>query len=407
MKTDSPSADLLPAMPQIAGIKLAVAQSNTKYKNRDDLLLIQFAPNSYVAGSVTKSSMPGAPIIWSKPILKLGRAEVLLVNAGNANVLTGQDGLDATQKIATCLAENLNLKTEHILQASTGVIGEKLADDAIIAKIPELCQNLSDDASLWHQAAGAIMTTDIVPKMACATSSILDTPVNIAGIAKGSGMIAPNMATMLGFIFTDALIAPHSLQKITKRLVEQTFNCITVDGDCSTSDMVVVVATGMADNQLTDAPEALTDFTEKLHQIMLTLAQKIVRDGEGARKFITINVEGAKNDESARIIGKSIANSPLVKTAIAGGDANWGRIVMAIGKSGEPATAEDLSINIDAQQILHKGALQDFDAARLDQYFATDNITLNIDIGLGNGKGTIYSCDLTEDYIKINADYRS
>ena len=375
------------------------------YKGRDDLLLFHLAQGSYVAGTLARSSMAGAPIIWNKPILKQARAEAIIVNAGNANVLTGANGITATTDIADALSEALNINPRHVLQASTGVIGEILPHHKIIQQIPNLCENLTENA--WEQAARAIMTTDTMPKASTTSCMIGDKKINIAGIAKGSGMIAPDMATMLSFIFTDALIAPHMLKKITRNLVTQTFNCITVDGDSSTSDMVIVAATGAAQNQLSDDDEVLEGFTKALHQVMLDLATQIVRDGEGARKFITYHLRGAKNDDSARIIGKSIANSPLVKTAIAGGDANWGRIAMAVGKSGEPASQQDLSIIIADEILLKKGELQSFNIKKLDDYFKGDEIDILVDIGLGKGEATIYGCDFTEDYIKINADYRS
>ncbi|MCH9853144.1 MAG: bifunctional glutamate N-acetyltransferase/amino-acid acetyltransferase ArgJ [Alphaproteobacteria bacterium] len=397
-------------MPIIKGVKMAhtaaqIYDKGLHYKGRDDLLLFHLAQGSYVAGTLTRSSMAGAPIIWNKPILKQARAEAIIINAGNANVLNGAKGITATTEIADALGEVLNINPQHILQASTGVIGEVLPHHKIMSHIPNLCNNLTDNA--WEQAARAIMTTDTIPKGATASCMIGNKPINIAGIAKGSGMIAPDMATMLSFIFTDALIAPHMLKKITQNLVNQTFNSITVDGDTSTSDMVIVAATGAAQNQLSDDSDVLHDFTKSLHQVMLDLATQIVRDGEGARKFITYHLRGAKNDDSARIIGKSIANSPLVKTAIAGGDANWGRIAMAVGKSGEPASQHDLSIIIADEILLKKGELQSFDVKKLDSYFKGNEIEIMVDIGLGKGEATIYGCDFTEDYIKINADYRS
>ena len=399
-------AHSFPSLPIIAGVKMASGAANIKYQNRDDLVLFQFDANSYVAGVVTKSSIVGAPVVWSKPILKLGRAQALLVNSGNANVATGAHGIHATEMLAEHISANLNIPLPQILQASTGVIGEKLPWQNIASCLDSLYPNLTDDG--WQQAAHAIMTTDTYPKAQMAKAQILGTEVNIVGIAKGSGMIAPNMATMLSFIFTDAAIAPHLLKNMTKQLVNETFNNITVDGDTSTSDMVIVVATGRAQNQLTDSDAALADFKQALHRLMHQLSCDIIRDGEGASKFIKINITGAKDDESAKIIGKMIANSPLVKTAIAGEDPNWGRIIMAIGKSGEPLSVDTVSIGIGEQMVFRHGELSEtYRETLAQQYLQGAEITLNIDLGLAQGKAQILTCDFTHDYIKINADYRN
>lgn len=392
-----------PNLPQIAGVKMAVAQTGMKYQNRDDLLLMCFDEGTNFAGVFTKSATASAPVLASRAVADRGSIRAILVNAGNANAFTGAKGVDSVEACVSALSKTLDIPVEMIATASTGVIGEPLNADEITAHFTALAA--SAPAS-WQEAALAIRTTDTFEKGATASFTINGKNCVISGIAKGSGMIAPDMATMLGFIATDAGIAPADLSDILKRVTNDSFNAITVDSDTSTSDSVYLAATGQSATLKTK--DDLAQFEEALRAVMISLATQIVRDGEGASKFITIDVTGAVSAASARRIGLAIGNSPLVKTAIAGEDANWGRIVMAVGKAGEPADRDKLTIAIGGIAITEDGQRKDdYDEAPVAAHMKGDEIHIHVDIGLGDGKARIWTCDLTHGYISINADYRS
>ena len=392
-----------PNLPQIAGVKMAVAQTGMKYQNRDDLLLMCFDEGTSFAGVFTKSATASAPVLASRAVADSGSIRAILVNAGNANAFTGARGVESVDACVSALSKTLDIPAEMIATASTGVIGEPLNADEITAHFTALAA--SAPAS-WQEAALAIRTTDTFEKGATASFTINGKNCVISGIAKGSGMIAPDMATMLGFIATDAGIASDDLSDILKRVTNDSFNAITVDSDTSTSDSVYLAATGQS--AILKTKEDLAQFEEALRDVMISLATQIVRDGEGASKFITIDVTGAVSEASARRIGLAIGNSPLVKTAIAGEDANWGRIVMAVGKAGEPADRDKLAIAIGGIAITEDGQRKDdYDEAPVAAHMKGDEINIHVDIGLGDGKARIWTCDLTHGYISINADYRS
>ncbi|MBP7063567.1 bifunctional glutamate N-acetyltransferase/amino-acid acetyltransferase ArgJ [Ferrovibrio sp.] len=396
-----------PSLPAIAGARLATGLSGMRYKGRDDLLLIELAPGSKAAGLFTRSSMPGAPVEWCRKILG-NAARGLVVNAGIANVFTGKAGAAAAKATAEGAAQALGAKANQIYLASTGVIGQLLPAEKIVAQLPKLTKALNGDA--WAKAARAIMTTDTFPKLATATCQIDGKTVTINGIAKGSGMIAPDMATMLAFLVTDAKLPTETLQALLKGANNQSFNCLTVDGDTSTSDTVLLFATGAAGNKAYDkaSDRALADFRRALTAVMAELAQLIARDGEGAQKLVTVSVTGAQNDAAARVIARAIANSPLVKTAIAGADANWGRIVMAVGKSGEKADRDKLVVTLGDRAVTAKGMVRpDHDEAAATAHFKSQDVRIGVDVGIGKGKAVVWTCDLTHGYIDINADYRS
>ncbi len=396
-----------PTLPAIAGARLATGHSGMRYKGRDDLLLIELAPGTKAAGLFTRSSMPGAPVEWCRKILG-NAARGLVVNAGIANVFTGKAGAAAAKATADGAAKALGGKANQIYLASTGVIGQLLPAEKIVAQLPKMQKTLQGDG--WAAAARAIMTTDTFPKLATARCEIDGKPVTINGIAKGSGMIAPDMATMLAFLVTDAKLPTETLQALLKGANNQSFNCLTVDGDTSTSDTVLLFATGAAGNKLHDKPSdrALAGFRKALTQVMAELAQLIARDGEGAQKLVTVSVTGAQNDAAARVIARAIANSPLVKTAIAGADANWGRIVMAVGKSGAKADRDKLVVRLGDRPVTAKGmVLPDHDEAAATAHFKSQDVRIGVDVGIGKGKAVVWTCDLTHGYIDINADYRS
>jgi glutamate N-acetyltransferase/amino-acid N-acetyltransferase len=397
-----------PTLPPVAGARLTTGHSGMRYKGRDDLLLIEFAAGTTVAGVFTRSSMPGAPVEWCRKILPKGAARALVVNAGIANVFTGKAGAKAVKTTADGAAKAIGCKANDVYLASTGVIGQILPAEKIVAQLPKMKKALSADA--WAGAAKAIMTTDTFPKLATARCKIDGKTVTINGFCKGSGMIAPDMATMLAFFVTDAKLAATTLQALLKDANNQSFNCLTVDGDTSTSDTVLLFATGAAGN----APVAkasdkrLADFRRALTEVMAELAQLVARDGEGAQKLVTVDVTGAKTDTSARIIARAIANSPLVKTAIAGADANWGRIVMAVGKSAEPADRDKLVIKIGDKPVTKNGMVRaDHDDAYATKHFKGSDVRIAVDVGVGKGTARVWTCDLTHGYIDINADYRS
>jgi glutamate N-acetyltransferase/amino-acid N-acetyltransferase len=398
----------VPDMPAIAGVRLATAEAGIRYAGRTDVLLALFDAGTTMAGVFTKSKCPSAPVEWCRARLKPGKARALVVNSGNANAFTGKSGRAATRLTAEIAAQAAGCKPAEIFLASTGVIGEPL--DA--AKFAPVMDGLATRARAgdFLAAARAIMTTDTFPKVATARARVGQAAVTVNGIAKGAGMIAPNMATMLSFVFTDAAIAAPALQAMLRDGVTDTFNAVTIDGDTSTSDTLMIFATGQADNpRIARAGDPrLKDFKKALHKVLANLSEQIARDGEGARKLVEIVVEGAVSKASARRIAMSIANSPLVKTAIAGEDANWGRVVMAVGKAGEPADRDKLSIWFGGIRVAHKGARDPaYDEAEVSAAMKKPEISLKVALGLGNGRDRVLTCDLTKEYISINGDYRS
>ncbi|ACI51005.1 arginine biosynthesis bifunctional protein ArgJ [Gluconacetobacter diazotrophicus PA1 5] len=404
----SPLARTMPDLPALAGVRFGAAAAGIRYTGRTDLVMAEFAPGTTVAGVFTRSKCPGAPVDWCRAALPEGLARALVVNAGNANVFTGRAGFEATQANAADAARLVGCPASHVFLASTGVIGEILPYKKISTALPGLYATLSETG--WADAAHGIMTTDTFPKAAVRETTIGDTPVRIQGIAKGSGMVAPDMATMLCFIATDAALPPSVLQPLLSAGTARSFNRTTVDSDTSTSDMVLLFATGQAGNApvQSESDPALSAFAEALDSLLLELALLVVRDGEGATKLIRIQVTGAASDESAQRVSMAVANSPLVKTAIAGQDANWGRIVMAVGKSGEPANRDTLSIGIGGVWIARNGTVvAGYDETPVVAHMKGQEIDIDIDLGLANGAGTAWSCDLTHGYIDINGSYRS
>jgi glutamate N-acetyltransferase/amino-acid N-acetyltransferase len=392
----------------VPGVRFATTACGIKSGVASDLLLVELPEDAAVAGVLTRSRTASPPVRWCRRALTEGRARGLVVNSGNANAFTGPAGITAVEETAAAAARLIGCPTEEVFAASTGVIGEPLPTDRILAALPGLHDAL--DAGPWESAARAIMTTDTFAKGSAAEARIDGAPVVIAGIAKGSGMIAPDMATMLAFLFTDARLPAPVLQDLLGAAVGRSFNCITVDGDTSTSDTVLLFATGARGNDPpADAGDGQLDaFRAALDRVCIDLAQQIVRDGEGAEKFITIGVTGAESDTAARRIGLSIGNSPLVKTAIAGCDANWGRIVMAVGKAGEAIEQDRLVIRIGGIVITESGGRANgYDEAPIVAHMEGRNIEIAVDVGVGNGEAIIWTCDLTHGYIDINADYRS
>ncbi|HEX5210445.1 MAG TPA: bifunctional glutamate N-acetyltransferase/amino-acid acetyltransferase ArgJ [Pseudolabrys sp.] len=398
----------VPELPAIGGVRLATAEAGIRYAGRTDVLLALFDEGTATAGVFTKSKCPSAPVEWCRAHLKAGKARALVVNSGNANAFTGKSGRAATKLTAEIAAKSARCKPAEIFLASTGVIGEPL--DA--AKFAPVMDGLSRRARAggFLEAAQAIMTTDTFPKVATATARIGNVTVTVNGIAKGAGMIAPDMATMLSFVFTDAAIAPAALQALLKDGVADTFNAVTIDGDTSTSDTLMIFATGKAGNAriARAANPKLKDFKKALQSVLANLSEQVARDGEGARKLVEIVVEGAVSKPSARRIAMSIANSPLVKTAIAGEDANWGRVVMAVGKAGEPADRDKLSIWFNGIRVATKGARDPaYDEAEVSAAMKKPEISLKVALGLGKGRDRVLTCDLTKEYVAINGDYRS
>lgn len=392
--------------------KIATTNCGIKYKNRDDLLLIAFEDLANVAGIFTSSSMPAAPVSWCKKILPKGVAKALVVNAGNANAFTGKAGEMAVLSTARKVAEALGCKENEVFISSTGVIGEILPVDLITGAIPEMTKTANNVENSWDKAARAIMTTDLKPKLVKKICKIHEQEISIIGFAKGSGMIAPNMATMLGYIFTDAHISSNVLQILLGEIAEETFNSITVDSDQSTNDTVLLFATKSAKHpKITDiSDENLHDFKKTLKEVALLLAKMIVIDGEGAKKLIEIEVTGANSKNQARKVAFAIANSPLVKTAIAGCDPNWGRIVMAVGKSCPQAQQEKLVVKIGKYQLTQDGAKHpEYVEKPVHEYLKNSEVKIAVDLGLNNEgtSATVWTCDLNEEYIKINKDYRS
>ena len=381
----------------VPGLKIATGNSGTRYKGRDDLTLAVFPAGTSVAGVFTKSKCPSAPVDWSRAALSGGTARALLVNAGNANAFTGAIGAEGCRVTAEAVAAALGCAAGEVMLSSTGVIGEPLEAEAIAKAAQTLAEQASEQG--LESAANAIMTTDTFPKWAVAKAG----GVTVTGICKGSGMIAPDMATMLGYIFIDAPAPSDWLQATLSEAAERTFNSVTVDSDTSTSDTVLAFALGGR-----DAPDDLDAVGNAIFEVCDQLAEMLARDGEGASKLITIEVEGAESDASAKTIGLSIANSPLVKTAVAGQDANWGRVVMAVGKAGEPADRDRLSIWFGPHRVA-KAGLRDpgYSEETVSAYMTADEITIRVDLGLGKGAARVRTCDLTHGYITINGDYRS
>jgi len=399
----------VPDMPAIAGVRLATAEAGIRYSGRTDVLLALFDEGTTTAGVFTRSKCPSAPVEWCRAQLKRGKARALVVNSGNANAFTGKSGRAATRLTAAIAAKAVGCKPAEIFLASTGVIGEPLDANKFGPVMDGLAARAQDGEFL--AAARAIMTTDTFPKVATATARIGKTKVTINGIAKGAGMIAPDMATMLSFLFTDANIAASALQAMLNAAVVDTFNAVTVDGDTSTSDTLMIFATGKAESCpriATTGDARLGQFKKALQTVLGNLSEQIARDGEGARKLVEIAVEGAVSKKSARRIALSIANSPLVKTAIAGEDANWGRVVMAVGKAGEPADRDKLSIWFNGIRVAHKGARDSsYDEAAVGEAMKKPEIALKVALGLGKGRDRVLTCDLTKEYVAINGDYRS
>jgi glutamate N-acetyltransferase/amino-acid N-acetyltransferase len=398
-----------PELPPVAGVRIAGVAAGLKESGNRDLMLAELSPGATVAGVLTRSACASAPVEWCRAALPRGHARAIVVNSGNANAFTGKAGEQTVEHTATAAARLMNCAEDEVYIASTGVIGVPVEADHIARRLPDVHHALAPDS--WRDAAAAIMTTDTFAKGAVRKVSIGKAEVTLVGIAKGSGMIAPDMATMLAFLFTDAAIPAPILQALLRRANERSFNCITVDGDTSTSDTVLLCATGQVSAQ--PAVRASTDphlraFSRALCDLMSDLAMQIVRDGEGAQKFVTVTVAGAASARAARRIGLSIANSPLVKTAIAGGDPNWGRIVMAVGKAGEKADRDRLAIAIGGVRITENGERRrDYDEGDVARHMAGREIAITVDVGVGRGRATVWTCDLTHGYISINADYRT
>ena len=405
--TRSPLATPFPALPPVDGVTVRVARAGYKNWGRCDLTFAELAPGTAVAGVTTQSKCPSPEVEWCRAALAIGSARALVVNAGNANAFTGRRGRAAVEAIAARVAAHLPCQPCDVFIASTGVIGVPLPIDKAEAGLDAA---FSAPPASWEEATNTIGTTDTFPKAAMTTAIVGGRPVKLVGFIKGSGMIAPDMATMLGFIFTDATIAPGFLQTMLSAANRTTFGCITVDSDTSTSDTVLAFATGKAGNApLAGFDDAGADaFQAALTDLCRQLAHLVVRDGEGATKFIEVRVSGAESDASAHRIGLSIANSPLVKTAIAGEDANWGRVVMAVGKAGEPADRDKLSISFGGVEVARDGlVVEGYDETPVAVHLKGSDIDIAIDLGLGSGRATVWTCDLTHGYISINADYRS
>ncbi len=412
MSAPNPISPLAPAsvptLPRIAGIKLGAVEAGIRYKGRTDVMLAILPAGSLIAGVLTKSKTASAPVEWCRKNLSRGKARAILVNAGNANAFTGKLGDKSVEETTRAIAQALGCPRNEVFMASTGVIGQPLDPEPIVKATPALIKAAREDG--WADAAGAIMTTDTFPKMATRTCKIGDGTVTINGFAKGSGMIAPDMATMLGFAFTDAKLPAGVLQKLLSDANDKSFNCVTVDGDTSTSDTFLLASSCAARHPRVEEADdpLLVEFKRALEDVMIELAQLVARDGEGASKFITINVTGATSNGAARKIGLSVANSPLVKTAIAGEDANWGRVVMAVGKAGEKADRDKLRISFGGVKITDNGqVVPNYDETPVAAHIKGRDVVVDIDLGLGRGRCTIWTCDLTHRYIDINGSYRS
>jgi glutamate N-acetyltransferase/amino-acid N-acetyltransferase len=409
MNKPSPLApDRFPALPPIAGVQLAAASCGIRYQGRADLMLAVLDPGSTVAGVFTRSLTAGAPVDWCRACLKRGKARAIVVNSGNSNTFTGRAGRKVVADTAQAMAAIVGCHLREVYISSTGVIGEPPPGEKIIGALAPLAKTVS--ATAWTEAAQAILTTDTFAKGATRRAEIDGVAVTINGFAKGSGMIAPDMATMLAYLFTDAAMPAPVLQALLAEANERSFNSITVDGDTSTSDTVLMCATGKAKHKrVAQARDSrLKSFRRALDEVMIDLAQQIVRDGEGAEKFVTIEVSGAASARAARRVGLAVGNSPLVKTALAAGDANWGRIVMAVGKAGEKADRDKLAISVGGVRIAEKGGpVPGYDEAPVAKHMAGRDIRMALDLGIGKGRATVWTCDLTHRYIDINGSYRS
>jgi glutamate N-acetyltransferase / amino-acid N-acetyltransferase len=400
-----------PSLPPIEGVRFATIAAGVRYAERTDVMLALFDAPASVAGVFTRSKCPSAPVDWCRENLRQGIARALVVNSGNANAFTGGVGSKAVADVAAAASRSTGAEPAQIFMASTGVIGEPLEAARIARVLDKLNANAKPDGLM--EAAKAIMTTDTFPKVATVSVKIGETEVTLNGIAKGAGMIAPDMATMLAFVFTDAAIAAPVLQAMLTKSVDRSFNCITVDSDTSTSDTLMLFATGAAarrgaPNISVAADPRLAGFKRGLDKLLLDLAHQVVRDGEGARKFIEIKVEGAKSRKAAKRIALSIANSPLVKTAAAGEDANWGRIVMAVGKAGEKAERDKLDIHFGKIRVAHNGLRDpDYSEAEASAYMKRSKIDIRVNVGVGSATAKVWTCDLTKEYVAINGDYRS
>ncbi len=407
----SPLAVPFPDIPAIAGVEIATARAGFYKHERDDLLLMSFPDGADCAGVFTRHGVGSAPVDWCKRQLEASGGEgvrALIVNAGCANSFTGRPGADAARRVASSIAKRLDCRQRDVLMASTGVIGVTLDDAKVTPHAPELEGRLKGDA--WLDAAQAIMTTDTFAKGAFAEADIDGTRVRIAGIVKGSGMIAPDMATMLAFVATDAAISAGALQTLVSLYTRSSFNAVTVDGDRSTNDTCLLFATGKAGNARIGraGDRRLGDFRAKLEAVMLDLAHQMVRDGEGASKFVKITVEGAESAASARKIARTVAESPLVKTAVAGEDANWGRIVMAVGRADEPINRDRIGIRFGDLVAAHDGVVAaNYSEAKISAYMKRPELEITIDVGVGRAQAVIWTCDLTKRYVEINGDYRS
>jgi len=410
MTNKSPLAPAsFPSLMPIAGVRLGATSAGIRYEGRDDVMMAEFPEGTTVGGVFTQSQTASAPVEWCRVALDNGFARGLVVNSGNSLAFTGREGRKTVKQAVATAAKLIGCRQKEVFTASTGVIGEAFPASVLINALPGLHKSITGGG--WKAAAEAIRTTDTFPKGAVRVAQIDGNNYVINGIAKGSGMIAPDMATMLSFLFTDAAIPSDVLQKLVTKAAAQSFNCVTVDSDTSTSDTVLMFATGQGPAHKSIrriGDPRLKDFCEKLNDIMLDLAHQLVRDGEGASKFVSVIVTGAASAKAARRIGFSIANSPLVKTAIAGEDPNWGRIVMAVGKAGEKANRDKLKIRFGEQLVASKGAADPgYDEATAARYMKGQEIDIAVDVGVGNGRATVWTCDLTHEYVTINADYRS
>ena len=397
-----------PQLAPIAGVRLAAFACGIRYTGRYDLMLVELAPGSAIAGVFTRSLTAGAPVVWCRECLAGGKVRAIVANSGNSNTFTGRLGKEVVEATAATAARLLECDPRQVFISSTGVIGEPPPADKIVSALPQVVRVLSADG--WEVAARAILTTDTFPKGATATAAIDGVEVRLNGFAKGSGMIAPDMATMLAYVFTDATLPSTVLQPLLTAAADRSFNSITVDGDTSTSDTVLLCATQQAAHRPVASPSdrRLADFSQALDRVVIDLAQQIVRDGEGAQKFVTIEVTGAATTRAARRVGLTIGNSPLVKTALSAGDPNWGRIVMAVGRAGEKADPDRLSISIGGIHITAGGGpVAGYYETPVAEHMKGRNIKIAVDVGVGRGKATVWTCDLTHGYIDINASYRS
>jgi len=404
----SPLALPMPDMPPVPGVRVATGMAEIRYRAREDVMAMAFPPGTTAAGVFTRNRCPGAPVEWSRAALKGGKARALVVTSGNSNVFTGKAGRETCAQTAEATARILGCRPREVFLASTGVIGERLPTEKLVGALPKVFGAVAE-AGFGH-AARAIMTTDTFPKAATRTARIGETTVTIAGIAKGSGMIAPDMATMLSFLATDAKIPAGALQALLRKGCDRSFNCVTVDSDTSTSDTVLLFATGAARHPRVPATGGpmLKDFTRALNEVLMDLALMVARDGEGAQKLIRIDVTGAVSARSAHRIGMCIANSPLVKTAIAGEDANWGRIVMAIGRADQPIVREKIAVKFGPHWAAKNGMIaRTYDEAAMSAYMKGAELDIMVDVGAGDGEAMMHTCDLTKRYVEINGDYRS